>query len=163
MRSTDDRPLEWQSSRNLMSAMRRGLWAVAVGVAWFLWLTAAGVLGSSLFGLVISAGTHPDADLIFFAALFAGSAIYLMLVGYAGHRLIELARPPLALWKPGVLVVVSSSLASISVRQSAAARIVPSTVMGAIVLPFVLAPAAVLVGMGIAAVQQQARDTRKTA
>lgn len=136
-------------------------WAVAAAVAWYLWLTAAGVVGGVLLGRIDSLGSHPDSDLIFFGALYAASGLYLMLVGYVGHRLLELVRPPVAPWKPGVLVVAAASLASISVRESAPGRIVPSTVLGAIVLPFVLAPAAVLAGMWIAAAQRHVRIQRR--
>lgn len=151
---------EGPNESGLASPTRNAIWAVIAAVAWYVWLGVAGLLLGMLFRLVNSLGSHPDSDLIFFAGLYAASALCLMLVGYAGHRVIELIPLPFAPWKPGVLVVVAASLASISSRQSAVGRIVPSAVFGQILLPFVLAPAAVLVGMGVAAVRARTRDRR---
>jgi hypothetical protein len=133
------------------------VWAVAVGAAWYAWLAIAQIPARLLMGAFARTGQHADSDLIVFALVYAGAALYLMLVGWAGHRLIELLRPPLAVWKPGALVVAATALAQIAYRQEVLGLTPRSALIGAIVLPFVLAPAAVLAGIGLAAAQRRRR------
>lgn len=137
--------------------LRTAAWAVGVGSAWYVWLAIGEVLSRALLGLVNRTGQHPDSDLILFALFYACAALYLILVGYVGHRLIERLHPPLAVWEPGVLVVVAAALAEIAVRQGVLGSVPRSVVISTIVLPFVLAPAAVLVGIGLAAVRRRGR------
>jgi hypothetical protein len=147
-----------ETKHDLPTPARKAAWAVVAVVAWYLWLSAAGLLSGTLLGLVLALGPHPDSDLIFFAAVYAVSGLYLILVGYVGDRLLELTRLPFAAWKPGVLVVAATSLASISTRASMLGRVEPSSVIGTYVLPFVLAPGAVLVGIWVATARQHAQD-----
>ena len=135
-------------------------WTLVAGAAWFVWLSAAGALAGALLRFVVSLGEHPDSDLIFFAVLYASGALYYLLVGYAGDRLIELAPLPFAAWKPGVFILAATSLASIATRSPALSRVSFSATFAAIVLPFVLAPVAVALGIWMAAAQLSGRARR---
>ena len=144
--------------RDRGSRLRIAAWAVAIGVAWYVWLAIAQVPAKLLLGVIARTGQHADRDLIVFALFYAGAAFYLMLVGWAGVRLIGLLRPPLAVWKPGALVVAASALADIAYRQEVFGPVPRSALIGTIVLPFVLAPVAVLAGIGLAAAQRRRDD-----
>jgi len=144
--------------RGRRSRLRVAVWAVAIAVAWYAWLAIARVPAGLLMVAFARTGPHPDRELIVFGLFYAASALYLMLVGWTGQRLIELLRPPLAVWKLGVLVVAAEALAEIAYRQEAFGPVPRSALVGTIVLPFVLAPVAVLAGIGIAAARSRRED-----
>ena len=140
------------------SRLPKALWAVVAVVAWYLWIVVTGVVSGLLLGRVVAMGARPDSDLIFFAGLYAISALFLMLVGYVGHRLVGLMPLPFAPWKPGVFVVAATTLASISMRDQVVGQLLPSMPLGQLLLPYVLAPLAVLAGIAIAALQERAKS-----
>jgi len=152
------RELNVQSTRDdVRATVRKSGWAVLAGAAWFLWLGVADRLLGTLLGVALAQGAHSDSDLLFFSVGYAVGGSVLILAGYAGSRLLELAPLPFPAWKPGVLVVAASSLASLAVSVPTLDRLGASSAPGVFVLRFVLAPAAVLAGIAIAAGRRRAR------
>jgi len=140
------------------SIIRKVAWAAVAVAAWFVWLAVLDRVLGAMLGAALASGSHPDSNLAFFAALYAAGGLVLISGGYAGNTLLGLAPLPFAAWKPGALVVAASALASLAMSTSTPGG--ATTTPTVLVLRSGFAPLAVLVGIGIAARRQRARERR---
>jgi hypothetical protein len=136
----------------LLATIPTPLWALMTAAAWYVWLGGARLLAGLLLSLILRLGSHPDSDLIFFGVVYGTAGLYLMLAGFVGVRLIQKLRPPFAAWKPGLFILAATTLTDFSVNGPDLVHLSRAALMGSFVLPFVLAPVCVAVGIGLASI-----------